>query len=60
MPPRTGRPPAENPKDKRVQFRLDQEYLQKLEECAARENKSKSEVIRMGIDLMYSKGENNE
>ena len=30
MPPRTGRPPKENPKDIRIQIRLDKEELQKL------------------------------
>jgi len=56
MSPRTGRPPKENPKDKRIQIRLDKEYINKLDECVKREGSSRSEVIRKGIDWMYSDG----
>ena len=58
MSPRTGRPPKENPKDIRIQIRLDKEYIHKLDECVRRDNSTRSEVIRKGIDLMYSDGEN--
>ena len=56
MPPRTGRPPKENPKDIRIQIRL--EELQKLDECVKREASTRSEIVRKGIDLVYTKGEN--
>nr|DAG39619.1 MAG TPA: Alginate and motility regulator [Bacteriophage sp.] len=56
MSPRTGRPPKENPKDIRIQIRLDTECLRKLDECVKRDSSTRSEVIREGIDLMYSRG----
>ncbi len=58
MSPRTGRPPKENPKDIRIQIRLDKEELQKLDECVKREASTRSEIVRKGIDMVYSKGEN--
>ncbi len=57
MSPRTGRPPKENPKDIRIQIRLDKEYINKLDECAKREGSSRSEIIRKGIDRIYSDGD---
>ena len=57
MSPRTGRPPKENPKDIRIQIRLDKEYINKLDECVQRENSSRSEIIRKGIDRIYSDGD---
>lgn len=57
MSPRTGRPPKENPKDVRIQIRLDNEYLRKLDECVRRDASTRSEIIRKGIDLMYSQGD---
>ena len=53
MSPRTGRPPKENPKNVRIQIRLDKDYVKKLEECAERDNSTRSDIIRKGIDLMY-------
>ncbi|MDE7230438.1 MAG: ribbon-helix-helix protein, CopG family [Oscillospiraceae bacterium] len=58
MSPRTGRPPKENPKDTRIQIRLDKETLDKLDECAEREQTSRSEIIRRGIDLVCAKQKN--
>ena len=55
MSPRTGRPPKENPKDTRIQIRLDKETLEKLDRCVEREQTSRSEVIRQGIDLVDKK-----
>lgn len=54
--PRTGRLPKDNPKNMRIQVRLDKEYITRLDECAKRENITKSEVIRKGIDFIYSLG----
>ena len=52
--PRTGRPPKDNPKDTKLQIRLDKEYLQKLDDCAAHEKTTRSEIVRRGIDLVYA------
>ena len=57
MSPRTGRPPKENAKDIRIQVRLDKDYINKLDKCAKRDNSTRSEIIRKGIDLVYSNGE---
>lgn len=57
MSPRTGRPPKENPKDTRIQIRLDKDYLDRLDACVKRDESSRSEVVRKGIDLVYSQGE---
>lgn len=56
MSPRTGRPPKENAKDIRIQVRLDKEYIQRLDECAERDGSTRSDIIRKGIDLVYSDG----
>ena len=50
--PRTGRPHKENPKDTRIQVRLDQETVRKLDKCAKEKNTTRSAVIREGIDLV--------
>ena len=55
MSPRTGRPPIENPKDTRIQIRLDKETLEKLDCCSNENNSSRSEIIRQGIDMVYAK-----
>lgn len=52
MSPRTGRPHKENPKDTRIQIRLDKETLEKLDKCAEKKNTTRSGVIREGIDLV--------
>lgn len=49
MSPRTGRPPVENPKDKRVGIRLSAQTAKDLEECANALNISKTKVIEKGI-----------
>lgn len=57
MSPRTGRPKAENPKDTRIQIRLDKETLDKLDECATKSSTTRSDIIRQGIDLVYAEKE---
>ena len=52
--PRTGRPPIENPKNVRIEIRLDKSDLEKLDACAAREKTSRSEIIRRGIALIFN------
>lgn len=54
MSPRTGRPPKQNPKDTRIQIRLDKETLNKLDSCADEKKSNRSEIIRQGIDLVYA------
>ena len=52
MSPKIGRPKSETPKDTMLRVRLDEAYCQKLEQCAAKLNISKSDVVRKGIDLV--------
>ena len=52
MSPRTDRPPKGNPKDIRIQIRLDKETLKTLDDCAKKKNTTRSSVIREGIALV--------
>ena len=55
MSPRTGRPKVENTKTEKMSICLNQTSKQKLEEYCKRENVSRSEAIRRGIDLLTEK-----
>jgi len=53
MPPKKiGRPPSENPKDKTLRIRIDDEMLKKLDDCSAKLSINRSEVVRHGIDMV--------
>ena len=54
MSPRTGRPLKKDPKDTRIQVRLDKDTLNKLDTCVNRSKSNRSEIIRQGIDLVYA------
>lgn len=47
--PRTGRPKSDNPKNIRLEVRLDKHMADTLQECAEKMNVTKSEVIIRGI-----------
>jgi len=49
-----GRPTIENPKDKRLQVRVDEETIAMLDECAKAKNTNRSEIVRDGIHLVKS------
>ena len=51
MSPRTGRP-TDSKKDFKLQIRLDKDTLERLDECARRDNTNRSEIVRKGIDLV--------
>lgn len=55
MSPRTGRPPAENPKSSPIHVRLDKECLEILEQYCQQEDIKKTEGIRQGIMLLKNK-----
>jgi len=57
MSPRTGRPPKDNPKDTRIQIRLDKETLNKLDECAMKQQTTRSDIVRQGIELVSKRSE---
>ena len=54
MSPRTGRPTSDNARKHKVETRMNEEELEKLNYCCNATNMSRSEVIRMGIDNVYS------
>lgn len=49
MSPRTGRPPSANPKNIQVKFLADKAMLEDLTFCCEKLDKTKSDVIRLGI-----------
>lgn len=53
MSPRTGRPTNDPRGTNRTGVRLTDSDMEKLEFCIQKTGKSKTEVIRMGIDLVY-------
>ena len=55
MSPRTGRPKTDNPKDIQLKIRADKKTIEDLDLCCERLNKTRSDIIRMGIQKV--KGE---
>lgn len=47
--------PTESPKDYMLRVRMDQETLEKLDECCEAEKLSRSEVVRRGIQEHYGR-----
>lgn len=52
MSPRTGRP-TDNPKTLNTRVRLSEKDIERLEFCSKKTGKTKSEIIRMGIEKVY-------
>ena len=46
---------TDKPKDKILRVRIDEETEKKLTEICESENKSKSDIVRTGIELQYAK-----
>jgi len=51
--PAHGRPPSKDPKRNDTRIRLTDSEAQKLEFCAKETGKTKADIIRMGIDMVY-------
>lgn len=49
MSPRTGRPKSDNPKNTQVKFLADRQTVEDLDFCCEKLQKTKSDIIRMGI-----------
>lgn len=49
MSPRTGRPKAENPKDVQLKIRADKQTMEDLDFCCKKLDKTRSDIIRLGI-----------
>lgn len=45
-----GRPKSSNPKNKRLEIRLTEKELEKINKCSEQLNKTKTETILLGID----------
>lgn len=57
MSPRTGRPKAENPKDTQIKFLADKKTVADLAFCCEKLQKTKSDIIRMGIQKIKAEVE---
>nr|DAU47591.1 MAG TPA: Alginate and motility regulator [Caudoviricetes sp.] len=53
MSPKLGQKIKDNPKDKRIEIRMDDETVRKLDILANEQNVSRAEVIRQGIEIQY-------
>ncbi len=54
MSPRTGRPPSDHARRDKVETRMSTQELEKLDYCCEMMQISRSEVIRAGIDALYT------
>ncbi|MEK3838079.1 MULTISPECIES: CopG family transcriptional regulator [unclassified Paenibacillus] len=48
-----GRPLSDNPKSKKIEIRVDQEILSKLDACTEKLQTTRSDVIRKGIEKVF-------
>lgn len=55
MTPKIGRPPLSNPNSKNLTIRLNGELLKRLDEYCKRNNITKGEVVREGINAVIKK-----
>ncbi len=49
MSPRTGRPPTEHPKNIQLKIRADDTLMADLDYCCTALSKTRSDIIRLGI-----------
>ena len=54
MSPRTGRPVSDNPRKHKVEIRMNDEELERLDYCCNAVKMSRSKVIRTGVDNIYN------
>ena len=57
MSPRTGRPKVEHPKDIQLKIRADKQTISDLDFCCERTGKTRSDVIRLGIQKVKAEVE---
>ena len=53
MTTRIGRPKSNNPKVKQLGVRFDTESLQKLDALVVHYNKTRVEILRLGVNRLY-------
>lgn len=52
--PRTGRPKSDNPKGIELKARIDAETDRRIQEYCKKHNKTRTEVVREGIELVLA------
>lgn len=57
MSPRTDRPKSENPKDIQLKIRADEQTMRDLKYCCEKLNKTRSDIIRLGIQKIKAEVE---
>lgn len=60
MSPKLGQKIKDNPKDARIQIRLDKELIDKLDCLVAEQNSDRSKIIRQGIEIQYNRRKEKE
>lgn len=55
MSPLKGQKIKDNPKDTRIQVRLDRDIIEKLDCLVTEQNSNRSRVIRKGIEIQYER-----
>lgn len=60
MSPKLGRPYSENPRQMRVETKMTSSELEKLDFCCRATGKTRSEIVREGVDVLYEKLRNLE
>ena len=50
--PRTGRPKTANPRDKSLNLRLKESELRRIEDCADKLKKTRTDTLMYGIELI--------
>lgn len=55
MSPKMGQKLTDNPKNKRIEIRIDKETVEKLDFLVAEQNSDRSKIIRQGIEIQYEK-----
>lgn len=53
MSPKMGQKLTDNPKDKRIEIRMDKETVRKMDCLASEQNSDRSKIIRQGIEIQY-------
>lgn len=55
MSPKLGQKISDNPKNRLIQVRMDEETVKKLDCLVAEQNSNRSKIIRSGIEIQYEK-----
>lgn len=55
MSPKMGQKLTDNPKDKRIEIRMDKETVRKMDCLVSEQNSDRSKIIRQGIEIQYEK-----